>query len=72
MDVKFQTERNANIRELFGLEPVSLGITCILRLFEQAVRPVVGPTQYTPTGPAPCKWWLDKPPRAFSLEVTIH
>ena len=22
--------------------------------------------------PAPCKWWLEQPPRAFSLEVTAH
>ena len=27
------------------------------------------PTQYTP---APCKCWLEQPPRAFSLEVTAH
>ena len=35
----------------------------------QAVRPVVRPTQ---CAPAPCKWWLEQPPRAFSLEVTAH
>jgi len=22
--------------------------------------------------PAPCKWWLEQPPRAFSLEVITH
>ena len=34
---------------------------------EQAVRPVVGPPQ---NAPAPCKWWLEQPLGAFSLEVT--
>jgi len=32
-------------------------------IIKQAVRPVVGPLQYAP---APCKWWLEQPHRAFS------
>ena len=36
---------------------------------QQALQPIVGPPQYAP---APCKWWLEQPLRAFNLEVTAH
>jgi len=41
----------------------------LLNYIIQAVQPIVQPPQYAP---APCKWRLQQPPRAFSLEVTAH
>ena len=37
----------------------------VMKKKKQSVRP----PQYTPT---PCKWWLEQPPRAVSLEVIAH
>ena len=53
----------------YPLLPLTLNRLVPSLNIKQAVRPVVGPPQYAS---APCKWWLEQSPRAFSLEVTAH
>jgi len=43
-----------------------VGMTLIMIMI---MTSCVGPPQYAL---APCKWWLEQPPRAVSLEVTTH